>query len=66
MQHFTVDCKQASNNDVPRRTGTHKVVSSLAGENDVGADHKAGDQKDNKCHVSVLPELSVLLAHSQL
>lgn len=60
MQHFAMNCKQASNNNVPRRTGAHEVISILARESDISADHKAGDQKANKCHVSVS------LAHYQL
>lgn len=55
-----MNCKQASNNNVPRRTGTHKVVSILARKSDISADHKAGDQKASECHVSVS------LAHYQL
>lgn len=52
-QHFAMDCKQASNNDVPWRAGTHKVSRSLAGESSISTDYKAGDQKANECHVSV-------------
>lgn len=48
-----MNCKQAPNNNVPRRTGTHEVISILAGESDISADHKAGDPKADKCHVSV-------------
>lgn len=55
-----MNSKQASNNNVPRRTGTHEVVSILARESDISADHKAGDQKGNECHASVS------LARSQL
>lgn len=55
-----MNCKQASNNNVPRRTGIHEVIGILAGEGDVSADHKAGDPKADECHVSVS------LAHDQL
>lgn len=52
MQHFAMNCKQASNNNIPRRTGPHNVISILARESDNGADPKAGDQKAHECHIS--------------
>lgn len=53
MQHSSMNCKQASDDNIPRRAGTHKVIRTPARLADLETDQQDRHQETKYCHVFV-------------